>query len=93
MWFAKIMGANRKRLSQEATTSSFEPVTVMEATKRRDAAIKNMVASIAKHDFSSARQYSYEETRLKNLIRDLANEERPVTSPVTTGPGLGKTAP
>ena len=93
MWFAKIMGGNRKRLSQEATTSSFEPVTVVEATKRRDAAIKNMVASIAKHDFSSARQYSYEETRLKNLIWDLANQGRPITSPVTTGPGLGKTAP
>jgi len=91
MWFAKIIG--RKRLSQEATTSSIEPLTVAEATKRRDAAIKNMVASIAKHDFSSARQYSYEETRLKNLIWDLANQGRPITSPVNTGPGLGKTAP
>jgi hypothetical protein len=70
-------------LSQEATTSNFEPLTVAEATKRRDAAIKIMVASIAKHDSTRARQYSYEETRLKNRIWDL----------VTTGPGLGKTAP
>jgi hypothetical protein len=93
VWFAKIIGVNGKSLSQEATTSSIEPVTVAEATKQRDAAIKNMVASIAKHDFSSARRYSYEETRLKNLIWDLANQGRPVTSPVTTGPGLGKTAP
>jgi hypothetical protein len=93
MWFAKILGLNRKSESQEATTSSFEALTVAEATKRRDAAIKNMVASIAKHDFRSARQYSYEETRLKNLIWDLANQGRPITSPVTTGPGLGKTAP
>ena len=93
MWFAKIIGGNRKSLSQEATTSSIEPLTVAEATKRRDAAIKNMVASIAKHDFSSARRYSYEETRLKNLIWDLANQSRPVISPVTTGPGLGKIAP
>jgi hypothetical protein len=93
MWFAKIIGGNRKSLSQEATTSSIEPLTVAEATKRRDAAIKNMVASIAKHDFSRARRYSYEETRLKNLIWDLANQGRPVISPVTTGPGLGKTAP
>jgi hypothetical protein len=92
MWFAKILGVHRKSLSQEATTSNFEPLTVAEATKQRDAAIKNMVASIAKHDFSSARQYSYEETRLKNLIRDLANQGRPSTSPVTVGPGLGKTA-
>ena len=91
MWFAKILGVNRKSLSQEATISSFEPLTVAEATKRRDVAIKNMVASIATHDFSSARQYSYEETRLKNLIRDLANQGRPITSSVTTGPGLGKT--
>ena len=91
MWFAKIIG--RKRLSQEATTSSIEPLTVAEATKRRDAAIKNMVASIAKHDFSSARQYSYEETRLKNVILDLADQGRPITFPVNTGPGLGKTAP
>jgi hypothetical protein len=93
MWFAKIIGVNRKSLSQEATTSSIEPLTVAEATKRRDAAIKNMVASIAKHDFSSARRHSYEETRLKNLIWDLANQGRPVTSPVTTGSGLGNTAP
>ena len=93
MWFAKIIGVNRKSLSQEATTSNIEPLTVAEATKRRDAAIKNMVASIAKHDFSSARRYSYEETRLKNLIWDLANQGRAVTSPVTTGPGLGKTSP
>ena len=50
MWFAKIIG--RKRLSQEATTSSVEPLTVAEATKRRDAAIKNMVASIAKHGYA-----------------------------------------
>ena len=92
MWFAKILGNNRKSLSREATTSSIEPLTVAEATKRRDAAIKNMVASIAKHDFSSARRYSYEETRLKNLIWDLTTQSRPVTSPVTTGPGLGKTA-
>jgi altronate dehydratase len=93
MWFAKIIRGNRKTLSQEAATSSFEPLTVAEATKRHDAAIKNMVASIAKHDFTSARQYSYEETRLKSLIRDLANQGRPITSPVTAGPALGKTAP
>jgi hypothetical protein len=93
MWFAKIIGANRNRLSQEATTSSFEPLTIAEATKQRDAAIKKMVASIAKHDFSSARQYSYEETRLKNLIWDLANPAGPITSPVNTAPGLGETAP
>jgi hypothetical protein len=93
MWFAKFLGVNRKSLSQEATTSSFEPLTVAEAAKQRDAAIKNMVASIATHDFRSARQYSYEETRLKNLIRDLANQGRPIASPVTAGPELGRTAP
>lgn len=91
MWFARILGVNRKSLSQEARTSSFEPLTVAEATRQRGAAIEKMVASIATHDFSSARQYSYEETRLKNLIRDLANEGGPITSSVTAGPGLGKT--
>ncbi len=93
MWFGKITGVNRKTFSLEATTSSLEPLTVAEATEQRDAAIKKMVASIAKHDFSSARQYSYEETRLKNLICDLANQGRPITSPGTPGPGLGQTAP
>ncbi len=78
MWFAKIIGVNRKSLSQEATTSSFEPLTVAEATKQRGAAIEKMVASIATHDFNSARQYSYEEARLKRLICDLANQERPL---------------
>jgi hypothetical protein len=80
MWFAKILSVNRNSLPQETTTSSFEPLTIVEATKQRDAAIKNMVASIAKHDFSSARRHSYEETRLKNLVQDLANQGRPMTS-------------
>jgi hypothetical protein len=92
MWFAKILGINRKSVSQEATTSSLEPLTVAEATKQREAAIEKMVASIATHDFSSARRYSYEETRLKNLICDLANQGRPITSSVNTGPGPARTA-
>ena len=44
-----------QKLSQGATTSSIEPLTVAEATERRDEAIKNMVASIAKHDFRNVR--------------------------------------
>jgi hypothetical protein len=44
--------------------------TVEELTKQRATAIRKMCASIAEHDFSTARQYSYEEARLKNLLRD-----------------------
>jgi hypothetical protein len=83
MRFAKILPVKHNNLPQEPTTSDSEPLTLAEAKKQRDAAIKNMVASIAKHDFSNARRYSDEETRLKNLIQDLANEGRLITSPGT----------
>ena len=81
MWFAKILPVKHNNLPLESTPSGHEPITLAEATEQRDAAIKNMVASIAKHDFSNARRYSEEETRLKNLIQDLADEGRLITSP------------
>ena len=81
MWFAKILPVKLNNLPLEPTPSGLEPLTLAEATKQRYAAISNMVASIAKHDFSNARRYSEEETRLKNLIQDLADEGRLIRSP------------
>ncbi len=60
-----------------------EPLTLAEGAKQRETAIRNMVASIARHDFTNARRYSEEETRLKNFIQDLAKDNRQITSPVS----------
>ncbi len=81
MWFARMLHINRNHLPSQPTSSNFEPLSLAEATKQRETAIRNMVASIASHDFTDARRYSEEETRLKNLIRDLAKDSRQSTSP------------
>ena len=82
MWFARMLRINRNRLPSQPTSSNLEPLTFAEATKQRETAIRNMVASIARHDFSNARRYSDEETRLKNLIQDLARDSQ-ITPPLS----------
>jgi hypothetical protein len=76
MWLAKILPIKRNCSHSNAMHPSVAPLTVADAMKQRDAAIKNMVTSIAEHDFINARRYSEEETRLKNLLKDLENEVR-----------------
>lgn len=71
MWLAKVLPANRKPSRPEAAAATVGPMTISELTEQRDAAIKDMVASIAEHDFINARRYSYEEVRLKRLLQDL----------------------
>jgi hypothetical protein len=66
MWLAETLTQHRNPSSTPPA-----PPTVEELTKQRATAIKKMCASIAEHDFNTARQYSYEEARLKNLLRDL----------------------
>ena len=83
MWFARMLQINRNHLPSQPTSSNFEPLTLAEATKQRETAIRNMVASIARHDFINARRYSDEETRLKNLIHDLARDSRQITPPLS----------
>ena len=69
MWLAKILTLNPSPSEAEDATST--PVTIAELTSQRQTAIKKMVASIAMHDFLNARRYSYEEVRLKRILRDL----------------------
>ena len=69
MWLAKILTRNPS--PSEAEDATCTPVTIAELTSQRQAAIRKMVASIAKHDFLNARRYSYEEVRLKRILRDL----------------------
>jgi hypothetical protein len=66
MWLADTL--TRDRNPSPADTP--DTPTVEELTKQRATAIRKMCASIAEHDFNTARQYSYEEARLKNLLRD-----------------------
>jgi hypothetical protein len=69
MWLAKILTSNPS--PSEAEDATYTPLTVVELNCQRQSAIKKMVASIARHDFLNARRYSYEETRLKRVLRDL----------------------
>ncbi|HEY3988935.1 MAG TPA: hypothetical protein VGM02_06535 [Acidobacteriaceae bacterium] len=79
MWMTKILPI-RRNTSQPRTAQSCpatpapEPLTIAEATRQHNAAIRNMVAAIAGHDFPKARQHSYEEIRLKNLLKELQSK-------------------
>jgi hypothetical protein len=67
MWLAETLTEHPNPSVADASNTP----TVEELTRQRATAIKKMCASIAEHDFNTARQYSYEETRIKNLLRDL----------------------
>jgi hypothetical protein len=69
MWLAKILTPNPS--PSESADATCTPVTIAELDSQRQTAIRKMVASIARHDFLNARRYSYEETRLKRILRDL----------------------
>ena len=71
MWLAKILSVSRNLLPSEAADATCTPVTIAEVESQRQTAIRKMVTSIAKHDFLNARRYSYEETRLQRILRDL----------------------
>jgi hypothetical protein len=71
MWLTKILAVRSKRALPEAADTADSSLTIAELTERRDTVIKDMVASIAAHDFVNARQYSDAEVRLKRLIQDL----------------------
>jgi hypothetical protein len=71
MWLAKILPSHRNPSSSDESDATGTPLTIAEVSTQRAAAIKLMCASIAKHDFNTARRYSDEETRLKHLLEDL----------------------
>ena len=73
MWLARIRTLNVNPAPTEAEGASCASVTVAELNRQRQTAIKEMVTSIARHDFLNARRYSYEEVRLKRILRDLEN--------------------
>jgi hypothetical protein len=68
MWLSKFLPVDRDGLRPDTSVSSTATVTASEVKLQRDAAIRNMVAAIAEHDFINARRYSYEEMRLKNIL-------------------------
>jgi hypothetical protein len=68
MWLSKLLPIRHNRLRPDVSVAATPTLTASEAKMQRDAAIKNMVAAIAEHDFINARRYSYEEIRLKNIL-------------------------
>jgi hypothetical protein len=75
MWLEKIPPIDRQPSQSAAIASTDVSITVAELKNQRETAIQKMVASIATHDFISARRYSYEETRLANLLQKSQNEK------------------
>jgi hypothetical protein len=80
MWLEKIPPLDRQLSESEVVAStdiSSTDVsgTIAELMNQREAAIQKMVTCIATHDFVHARRYSYEETRLTNLLQKLQNEK------------------
>ncbi|HET6220045.1 MAG TPA: hypothetical protein VFE27_23665 [Acidobacteriaceae bacterium] len=75
MWLTKILSVKSELVPPEAPDTAGSFLTLAELAERRSTAIKNMVASIAKHDFINARQYSDEEVRLKRLIQNVGSAD------------------
>lgn len=71
MWLANILPFDRNRSESGSIAATTPILSVDEATKQRDIAIRKMVAAIADHDFVNARRYSDEEVRLKHVLEQL----------------------
>ena len=68
MWLSKFLPVDHDGLRPDTSVSSTATLTASEVKLQREAAIRNMVAAIAGHDFINARRYSYEEMRLKKIL-------------------------
>jgi hypothetical protein len=73
MWLAKLLPVYCH--PSDVVASTDVSPTVARLMKQRETAIENMVASIAAHDFRTARRYSYEENRLNKLLQNLQNKK------------------
>ena len=71
MWLASILRIDRNRSESSSASATTPILSVEEAAKQRDLAIRKMVAAIADHDFINARRYSDEEVRLQHILREL----------------------
>jgi hypothetical protein len=76
MGFSRIPPPQRRQPASE-TPAPIE--TVEEATRLLSVAVQKMVAAIAGHDFVTARNYSYEEWRLRQLL-ETSGTQRPRVS-------------
>jgi hypothetical protein len=73
-WLTKIVAINRTR-SQCGPEVPVTPLLSMEEVARqRAAAIRNMDAAIAEHDFVAARRNSDEEVRLAQVLETLESD-------------------
>jgi hypothetical protein len=71
MWLTKILPIDRNRPQSGPAEATTPILSVEEATKQRNIAIRNVVAAIGDHDFINARRYSDEEVRLKHVLQEL----------------------
>jgi hypothetical protein len=73
MWMAKLFSVSAS--AKDPLPSEPRPTpTLSELAAQRQLAIRQMVAAIAKHNFSAARAEAQEESRLKSLIAKLESE-------------------
>jgi hypothetical protein len=74
MWLEKLFPIDRNRSASGSALVTTPALSLEEATKQRDLAIRNMVAAIADHDFVNARRYSNEEARLKHVLEGMQSD-------------------
>ena len=78
MRLTNILFLDRDRASAGAESLTLPVLTIEQAMKLRDTAIRNMMAAIANHDFANARRFSDEDTRLRYILESLQiNESAP----------------
>jgi hypothetical protein len=71
MWLTKILPIDRNRSESRPAEPTAPILSLEQATKQRNIAIRNVVAAIGDHDFLNARRYSDEEVRLKHVQQEL----------------------
>jgi hypothetical protein len=79
MWLANLLSGSQESSVSNEVDSIAEPVSIVEVTRQRETAIKNMVAAITRHDFSQARHYSYQEAHLNRRAQEMQDSGRPVS--------------
>lgn len=72
MWIDRLISSRRKTSASNAAPQHHDDESsVAGVSKKREAAVRSMVAALRRSDFVEAKKYSYEEIRLKQLLNAL----------------------
>lgn len=72
MWIDRLISSRRKTSPSNAGPQHHDDeLSVAGVSKKREAAVRSMVAALRRSDVVEARRYSYEEIRLKQVLNTL----------------------